>query len=109
MMDGITVLSQSEIMNTPNWTYIITIIALIALFVSMIITFSFHHNRIETIFGISSICCSILFNVGLFCMGFIEIKTGKYIYKITISFGNFIPLLSYNFNCGHYNIIYFKL
>ena len=85
MMNGITVLSQSEIMNTPNWTYIITIIALIAFFVSMIITFSFHHNRIETIFGISSICCSILFNVGLFCMNFIEKPTGKYTYKVTIS------------------------
>ena len=85
MMDGITVLSQSEIMNIPNWTYIITIIALIAFFVSMIITFSFHHNRIETIFGISSICFSILFVVGLFCIQFIEIRTGKYTYKVTIS------------------------
>ena len=85
MMNGITVLSQSEIMNTPNWTYIITIIALIAFVVSMIITSSFHHNRIETIFGISSICFSILFVVGLFCMKFIEIRTGKYTYKVTIS------------------------
>ena len=75
-MDGITVLSQSEIMNIPYWTYVITIIALFAFVVSMIIT-----SR----FGISSICCFILFIVGLYCMNFIEIKTGKYIYKVTIS------------------------
>ena len=85
MMDGITVLSQSEIMITPTWTYIITIIALIVFVVSMIITSSFHHNRIETIFGISSIYCFILFIFGLFCIDFIEKPTGKYTYKVTIS------------------------
>lgn len=41
MIDGITVLSQSEIMITPNWTYTITGITLITFVVSMIITFSF--------------------------------------------------------------------
>ena len=85
MMDGITILSQSKIMITPNWTYIITIIFFITFIVSMIITFSCHHNIIETIFGISSICCFILFIVGLFCMDFIEKPTGKYTYKVTIS------------------------
>lgn len=85
MIDGITVLSQSEIMITPNWTYIITIIAFITFVVSMIITFSSHHKIIETIFGISFICCFILFIIGLFCMCFIESRTGKYAYKVTIS------------------------
>lgn len=85
MIDGITVLSQSEIMITPNWTYIIIIITLIAFAVSMITTASFHHNRIKTIFEISSICFFILFIVGLFCMVFVENPTGEYTYKVTIS------------------------
>ena len=85
MIDGITVLSQNEIMITPIWTYIITLIALIAFAVSMIIAVSCHHRITKTIFGISSICCFILFIVGLFCMNFIETRTGKYTYKVTIS------------------------
>lgn len=85
MIDGITVLSQNEIMITPNWTYIITIIALITFAVSMIITVSCYHRITKTIFRISSICCFILFIVGLFCMNFIESRTGKYTYKVTIS------------------------
>ena len=85
MMDGITVLSQSEIMVIPNWTYIITIIALIAFVVSMIISFNVRNKIIETIFGISSICCSFLLVIGLFCMILIEVGTDKYTYKVTIS------------------------
>ena len=84
-MDGITVLSQNEIMAIPNWTIIITTIGLIAFVISMVITFNVRNKIIETIFGISSICCSFLIVIGLFCMILIEVGTDKYTYKVTIS------------------------
>lgn len=84
MMDGITVLSQNEIMNIPTWACIITIIGFIT-FASFIIVFSVNQKIIETIFGISSICCFILFIVGICCMCFVETKTGEYTYKVIIS------------------------
>lgn len=72
-------------MDIPSWTYIITIISLIVFAVSMIIAVNFHNKIIETIFVISSICCFILFVIGMFCMAFVTKGTGKYEYKVTIS------------------------
>lgn len=85
MMDGITVLSSSKIMITPIWTLVITMIGLIIFAISLIIVVSCRKEIIEIIFRISSICCFILFIVGLFCMVFVETRTGKYTYKVTIS------------------------
>lgn len=85
MIDGITVLSQNEIMDVPTWTCIITMIGFITFAISLIIVLHINSKIIEIIFGISSICCFILFMVGLCCVCFIETKTGEYAYKVTIS------------------------
>lgn len=85
MMDGITVLSQNEIMITPTWTWAITMIGFIIFAISLIIALNVNQKIIETIFGISSICCFILFIVGICCMCFVETKTGEYTYKVIIS------------------------
>lgn len=85
MIDGITVLSQNEIIITPTWTCIITMIGFITFVISLIIALNVNQEIIETIFGISSICFFILFIVGICCMCFVEIGTGEYTYKVTIS------------------------
>lgn len=85
MIDGITVLSQNEIMVTPTWNWVITMIGFITFVISIIIALNVNQKIIETIFGISSICCFILFTVGVCCMCLVEIGTGEYTYKVTIS------------------------
>ena len=85
MMDGITMLSQSEITDIPTWTWIITMIGIITFVISLIIALNVNQEIIETIFGISSICFFILFIVGIYCMCFVKTKTGEYTYKVTIS------------------------
>lgn len=85
MMDGITVLTYNEIMATPTWTWVITMIGMIIFAISSIIVINFNQEIIQIIFGISSICSFILFIVGLSCMVFVESGTGKYTYKVTIS------------------------
>lgn len=85
MMDGITVLSQNEIMDIPTWTLVITMIGIITFAISLIIALNVNQEIIETIFGIISICFFILFIVGICCMCFVEIGTGEYTYKVTIS------------------------
>lgn len=85
MMNGITVLSQSEIMVAPNWTHVIMAIGFIIFVISVIICMSFNQEIIQIISGISSICCFILFIIGMFCTVFVTKGTGKYTYKVTIS------------------------
>ena len=85
MMEGITVLSENEIMNMPTWTLAITIIGFIIFVISVIICMSFNQEIIQIISGISSICCFILFIIGMFCTIFVTKGTGKYTYKVTIS------------------------
>lgn len=85
MMDGITVLSQSEIMDTPTWTCVITMIGFLIFVISSMIAVICSQEIIQIIFGINSICFFILFVFGLFCVNFVENPTGKYTYKVTIS------------------------
>lgn len=85
MMEGITVLSENEIMNMPTWTLVITIIGFIIFAISFMIFAICSNKIIQTIFAINSICCFIFYIFGLFCMTFIENPTGKYEYKVTIS------------------------
>lgn len=85
MIDGITVLSQNEIMVTPIWTETIIMIEIIIFIISIIIALSVNQKIIKTIFEISSICCIALFIIGMFCTVFVTKGTGKYAYKVTIS------------------------
>lgn len=85
MIDGITVLSQNEIMDITTWTLVITIIGIIISAISFLIFIFFNQKIIQNIFGTSCICGIILYIVGLFCMSFVESGTGKYTYKVTIS------------------------
>lgn len=85
MMDGITVLSQSEIMNIPTWILVVIIIGITICVISLMVFISFTQEIIQIIFEISSICGIILCTFGLLSMFFIESGTGKYTYKVTIS------------------------
>ena len=85
MIDGITVLSQNEIMDTPTWTLVITMIGTLIFIISFMIVLICSQEIIQIIFVINSICFFILFVFGIFCMTFIENPTGKYTYKVTIS------------------------
>lgn len=85
MMDGITVLSQNEIMRTPTQFWVIAIVGIISCIISVIVMIISNEKSITNIFFISSIVCIIVFTISTLCGVFIKNGTGKYTYKVTIS------------------------
>ncbi len=85
MIDGITVLSQNEIMSTPMRFWVIAIVGIIICMISIIVMISSNEKSITNIFFISSIVCIIIFAISALCGVFIKNGTGKYTYKVTIS------------------------
>ena len=82
MMEGITVLSTSELMIVPNWVGIIMLVGIIMMLGSLIIAVksdSFYFSAVLCAVGI------ILAIVGVFGFSNLIIRksTGKYEYKVT--------------------------
>lgn len=89
MMDGITVLSQNEIMTYPAWGAIMFMISVLLLIVFIMIYVLNNSNKYYKIIGIIACTGAILSTICL-CIGgvianFKNIPTGKYTYKVTIS------------------------
>ena len=88
MMDGITVLSQSEITTTPCWIWIFLLVSLFVIILGIVlvtICASFNKKigtKLATIFTFLGI---VLFFINWLCGIIITVPTGKYEYKVTIS------------------------
>ena len=88
MMDGITVLSQSEITTKPCWIWIFLFVSLFVIILGVVlatICASFNKKigtKLGTVFTIFGI---VLFFIDWLCGIIITVPTGKYTYKVTIS------------------------
>ena len=82
MLEGITVLNQEMIIETPGWVGLIMIVCLIGLFISVVCCLTINDDTVGIISGV----LAIVFIIGLF---FIEpltskVETGRYRYEVTI-------------------------
>ena len=88
MMDGITVLSQSEITTKPCWIWIFLFVSLFVIIFGVVLATiwaSFNKKigtKLATIFTFLGI---VLFFIDWLCGIIITVPTGKYEYKVTIS------------------------
>ena len=88
MMDGITVLSQSEITTTPCWIWIFLLVSLFVIILGIVlvtICASFNKKigiKLGTVFTIFGI---VLFFIDWLCGLITKVPTGKYTYKVAIS------------------------
>ena len=87
-MDGITVLSQSEITTKPCWIWIFLFVSLFVIILGVVlatICASFNKKigiKLGTVFTIFGI---VLFFIDWICGAIIKVPTRKYTYKVTIS------------------------
>ena len=88
MIDGITVLSQSEITTQPCWIWIFLFVSwfVIILGVVLVIICASFNKKIGTkLATISTFLGIVLFFIDWLCGIIITVPTGKYEYKVTIS------------------------
>lgn len=82
MLEGITVLNQEMIMDSPDWVFSFMIICLIVGVLSFLVCMNAHDDAI-------SIISSVLCLLSIVCLMFVqpvvpEVKTGRYRYEVTI-------------------------
>lgn len=82
MMEGITVLSENELMVVPNWVDIIMLVGMIIMLSSLVVAVKMSSIYFSVILCVIGIVLTI---VCIFGNLTIRKPTGKYEYKVTIS------------------------
>lgn len=88
MIEGIEVLSQSEITTTPCWIWIFLFVSLFVMilgFVLATICVSFNKKIGAKLGAVSIIFGIVLYCIDWICGCIIKVPTGEYTYKVTIS------------------------
>ena len=88
MGDGITILNQTEIMATPQWLEIATLVTAIAVVIPVLCVLMSIINEEDLLYKIfmdTTIISAVLFISSLITGSVIHIPTGKYIYNVTVN------------------------
>lgn len=83
MIDGITVLNSTEIMQNPDWLVRLVGVLLVLFLVSLTLALSVDSEPFDGICAVISVICLI----GLFAIGIIDTEesTGRYEYEVIMS------------------------
>lgn len=85
LMEGITVLNQTEIIDIPMWVFIGTVVSLAVLIIGAILYFTVSNNIISDISVIAVILALISCAIFVLLSIFIKEPTGEYTYDCLIS------------------------
>ena len=85
LMEGVTVLNQTEIIDVPIWVFIGTIVSLSVLMISAIICFSASNEIISNISAVATILALVSCAIFVLLSVFIKEPTGEYTYDCLIS------------------------